>query len=381
MNNQMNSRDYELISAYLDNQLSSKDRAIFEQRLKANPELEKELNEISSTRLMLRSLPKQRAPRNYFVAAQAVRARPTLRLAPIFGIVSAVASVLLALVIFGSTLVPSTQPVAMAPQPSIANETVASQQEIVRSAASSITPTQAPPAIMLGAPIQATPTPFLPEPSITQPEIATPTTIYIYVYPPSATPENPFSIAIAPTETPTLSCEQYYQTVPLPSSADIYNCPTPTGTLSMYLESILATATATPTPTPTLSLSPTPTTMINFFPTETPSPTETPTPTATATPTETFTPTDTPAVLLQAPPQAENIAPTGGAETNADTTTPKEAVGAGGTTEAAQTPAQTPSTTTDYSFLNYLLLTVEISLAVIAVLAGVTAIILRLRAR
>ncbi len=381
MNNQMSSRDYEQISAYLDNQLSSKDRAIFEERLKANPKLQKELNELSSTRLMLRKLPRQRAPRNYFVTAQAVQARPTFKLAPIFGIVSAVASVLLALMIFGSTLVPSAQPVALAPALSVPSETTAIQQEIARSAASQITPTQEAPAVMLGAPEQATSTPFLPEQNTEVPGITTPTTIYIYVHPPSETPVSSFSIAMAPTETPTLTCEEYYQSIPIPSSADIYNCPTPTGTLSKYLESILTTSTATPTYSTTLTSSPTTTATITPSPTKTPTPTETPTPTYTPTPSETFAPTDTPAGLLQAAPQAQKIATTVGAASNADNTTPNQAIGAGSPTQAAQVPDQAPSSSPNYSFLNYLLLTIELSLAVIAVLAGITAIILRIRAR
>jgi hypothetical protein len=383
MKNQMNLRDYELISAYLDNQLSIKDRAIFEDRLKANPELQKELNEISSTQLLLRRLPRQRAPRNYYVTtAQAVRVRPTLKLAPIFGIVSAVASVLLALMIFGSTFVPTARPVAMAPAASIPSQTITSQQEIARSvAASPIAPTQAAPAVMMGSPIQASPTPFLPEQSTEEPEIATPTTIFLNVYPPPTTPENPFSIAIAPSETQAISCQEYYESAPLPSASDTINCPTPTGTLSKYLESILSSPTATPTYTPTLNSATISAATISPSPTETPTPSETPAPTATPAPTETFTPTSTPPPLVQAPPQAQKIAPSGSGETNADTTTPNQLLNASGPTQATQVPAQSPSSSTNYSFLSYLLLTVEISLAVIAVLAGITAIILRIRTR
>ncbi len=383
MKNQINSRDYELISAYLDNQLSSKDHAFFEERLKADPELQKELNEMSATRLMLRSLPQRRSPRNYFVTAEAVRPRSSLKLAPIFGIVSAAASVMLALVIFGSSLLRPTYQTAMVPAPSVANDTITSQQEIARSiAASPLPPTSAPPAVMLGAPIQATSTPFIPELSASLPEIATPTTIYIYAYPPPATTENAFSIAEAPTTTVTISCDEYFKLVPLPSSADIYDCPTPTGTLSKYLESILSTSTATPTYSPTVTSSPTSTLTLTPTPTETPSPTLTHTPTATPSPTETPTPTATPMPsILQAPPQEQKNIPPGGEESMTEATTPNLEESVGDSTESAQAPAQAPSTTSDYSFLNYLLLTVELSLAVIAVLAGITAIILRIRAR
>jgi hypothetical protein len=381
MKNQINSRDYELISAYLDNQQGSKERALFEERLKAEAGLRNELHEISTTRLMLRRLPRQHAPRNYFVSAQAVRARPTLKLAPIFGIVSAVASVLLALLIFGSTFLSPASQVALAPALSVPNESVASQPEISRStAAAPITSTEAAPAIMSGAQIQASPTPFIPEATTTPPESATPTTIYIYVYPPSTTAVNPMAIANAPTEMPTLTCDEYWS-APLPSSADIYVCPTPTGTLSKYLESILSTSTPTPTYSPTLSASPTPMLTATPSPTETVSPTETPTLTATPAPTDTFIPAETPVPpALGAPPQSQKSVPVGSEESATEITSPNQLLGAGNPTQAAQDQTKAPYTAPNYSFLSYLLLTVEISLAVIAVIAGITAIILRIRA-
>jgi hypothetical protein len=368
MKNQINSHDYELISSYLDNQLGGKERTRFEERLKADPELRNELNEISKTRVLLRSLPMQRAPRNFYVTPQTVRALPRLKLAPIFGIVSAVASVLLAFVIFGSTFLSSTTPVAMVPAVSLPTEPVTVQSEIARSIASPIPPTEAAPATMLGSAPQATPTPISPVVNIPLPAIATPTTIFIYVYPPTTTPENPFSIAIAPTETPTVSCDDFYNLVPLPSSAEINNCPTPTGTFSEYLEGILSTATSTYTPT----IPSTPTTT----PTVTPSPTYTPSPSETPTPSETSLPPTMEAAL-----QAQKSAPSGGGETSTETTLPNRSMETGNPTQAAQDQAQGPTSASNYSFLSYLLLTVEISLAAIAVIAGITAIILRIRAR
>ncbi len=380
MNNQINSRDYELISAYLDNQLGSKERALFEERLKSDPELRNELKGISTTRLLLRSLPKKRAPRNYYVTAQAVRPRPAFKLAPIFGIVSATASVLLALVIFGTTFLSPGAEVAMAPAASLPIETATVQQEIARSIASPLPTTESAPAVMMGAPIQATPTPLSPEANTTLPEVATPTTIYINIYPLTTTPENPFAIAIAPTETPTFSCEQYYLSVPLPSSADYYSCPTPTGTLSQYLESILSTD--TPTVTPTLTSTPTTTLTTTSSPTATPLPSNTPTLTETPTPTTTQTPTETLAPPTQeALPQAQKVAPPEGVESSSEVAPSDQLLGASSPTQSTENLSQDTSAVPNYSFLNYLLLTVEISLAVIAVLAGITAIILRIRSR
>jgi hypothetical protein len=55
-------------------------------------------------------------------------------------------------------------------------------------------------------------------------------------------------------------------------------------------------------------------------------------------------------------------------------------VGAGNPVSDNQAPIKTP-VGPNVSFLNYIVLTVEISLAAIAILAGITAIILRIRAR
>jgi hypothetical protein len=350
-------RDYELISAYLDNQLSSKDRALLEARLKTDSELRMELQEIGKTRLLVRRLPKLRAPHNYFVKADAIRVRPTLRLAPVFGIVSALASVLLALVIFGSTFFSSSPQVAMAPAASNTNPPLAAQQEVQRSAASPVTTTESAPPVMLGAPILGTPTENIGTSVISQTEVATPTTIYVYVYPPTSTPQKGLSINGEATKIARTPCLEYYSGGAYPTDSNVSNCPTVTSTSSAFLESILQTSTPTPSETPT----PTPTT--------TPTPTITPTPTASPTP----TPTDTPPSVEKLAPSATEASPTEGA-------LPNQTVGAGNPVSDNQAPIKTP-VGPNVSFLNYIVLTVEISLAAIAILTGITAIILRIRAR
>jgi hypothetical protein len=64
-----------------------------------------------------------------------------------------------------------------------------------------------------------------------------------------------------------------------------------------------------------------------------------------------------------------------------DTTPPDQMLSARNPTPANQEQVQAPSSTPNLAFLHYILLTVEISLAAIAILAGITAIILRVRAR
>jgi hypothetical protein len=365
MKNQITTRDYELISAYLDNQLSEKERVLLETRLKADPELRKEMHEISKTRLLIHSLPKLRAPRNYYIDAKAVRVRPGLRLAPIFGIVSAVASVLLALVIFGNTFLTSTPQVAMAPVAPAANETITVQQEIQRSAITPSTPTESAPVVMLGAPLVVTPTPNIGVLKVGQTEIITPTTIYLFAYPPTSTPENLTTLNEPQAEIERLQCEQYYAGGAYPTLSSEYNCPTPTSTSAFSLN--IQDSLITPSPTP--SNTPTPTVTASITPTTTPTPTNSPTPTATPTPSPT-----------EVPPSIQKIAPTGEVESPSGVTIPNQVMDAGNPTPSGQEQAVNPSTSPNVSFLKYLLLTIELSLAAIAILAGIAAIILRVRA-
>ena len=75
------------------------------------------------------------------------------------GIVSAFATILLVLVIFGDTFLTSTTPVALAP--AAPAESVAVQQEVQRSEASTSSPTEAQPLVMMQAP--AIESPILPQ--------------------------------------------------------------------------------------------------------------------------------------------------------------------------------------------------------------------------
>jgi anti-sigma factor RsiW len=160
MKNQIKPRDYELLSAYLDNQINSKDRAYLENRLKAIPELQKELHELSKTRLLLRSMPKLRAPHNYIISVKTAqvnqRLPATSRMAPVMGIMSAVATILLVLVIFsGNVLTPASPRI----ETSIIEAPVQSsevEQEALQGAELSPTTTEAAPmAMMEAAPVSS----------------------------------------------------------------------------------------------------------------------------------------------------------------------------------------------------------------------------------
>ena len=84
-------RDVELLSAYLDGQLSQADSSRLESRLKTDPDLRAVMDDLSQSRALLRKLPQRRAPRNFTltpkmagVKAPLPRAVPALRWATSF---------------------------------------------------------------------------------------------------------------------------------------------------------------------------------------------------------------------------------------------------------------------------------------------------------
>ena len=86
----MNFHDVELLSAYLDGQLSSSDSAKLESRLGSDPQLQATMDELRTARGLLRQLPQRSAPRNFTLTpkmtglkAPVPRVYPTLRLATV----------------------------------------------------------------------------------------------------------------------------------------------------------------------------------------------------------------------------------------------------------------------------------------------------------
>jgi hypothetical protein len=92
-------RDLELLSAYLDGELSARQADRLRRRLLVDPAMRRELESLRATRELLRGLPPVRAPRNFTLSPEMVR-RPLLaRLFPALGLATAVATVALAVVI------------------------------------------------------------------------------------------------------------------------------------------------------------------------------------------------------------------------------------------------------------------------------------------
>jgi hypothetical protein len=92
----MKQRDLELLSSYLDGQLSSSDATRLESRLLTDPELRSVLRDLRSARSVLRQLPMRKAPRNFTLTPKMVGKNPPLpRAYPAFRFTSALATVLL----------------------------------------------------------------------------------------------------------------------------------------------------------------------------------------------------------------------------------------------------------------------------------------------
>ncbi len=74
-NPQVSADDRDLLSAFLDQQLSAAERAALQERLAAEPALQRELDELRTTAALLRDLPPVRPPRSFTLDPAMVPAR------------------------------------------------------------------------------------------------------------------------------------------------------------------------------------------------------------------------------------------------------------------------------------------------------------------
>ncbi len=72
MVDQVKNRDWQKLSESLDDQLNPNERKILEGRLKQNPDLRQALDELRVSRLIMRSMPRIKAPRNFTLDASMV---------------------------------------------------------------------------------------------------------------------------------------------------------------------------------------------------------------------------------------------------------------------------------------------------------------------
>jgi len=130
-------KDMKLLSAYLDDALSIKDRAKFEKRLQQSPELKQALVDMTALKQGMRSLPARRVPHQFILTrSEAEKARRGHFLLPSFAWASVVSMILLA-VIFGSEFIfanfsapqPAAEPLAMTLQNDAVPESASKQAE------------------------------------------------------------------------------------------------------------------------------------------------------------------------------------------------------------------------------------------------------------
>jgi hypothetical protein len=123
MMREMTNREWEALSAYLDNELAPKERANLETRLKQDQDLRMALQELRRTRIVLRSQPKMRAPRNFTLTPEMAgikqQSRPASRAYPLFRLASALATIALVLVLVGDffTAKPAAIPISRSSAP------------------------------------------------------------------------------------------------------------------------------------------------------------------------------------------------------------------------------------------------------------------------
>jgi hypothetical protein len=106
MNNRSKfTKDWEILSAYLDGELSDPEMDRIAVRLRDDRGLRGLLNELKRTRGLLRSLPEQKSPRNFVLTEEMVGIKKAKRrLYPVFGLASALAGLMFVLMIFAESL-------------------------------------------------------------------------------------------------------------------------------------------------------------------------------------------------------------------------------------------------------------------------------------
>ena len=272
------------------------------------------------------------------------------------------------MVIFADRLISTSAPAALAPAEVAFVESVVVEQEVGRSEATTSSAEEAAPMAMMEAPVLASPIPPEVVAKAAESGIATPTTIYLNALPPSLTPEDLISIMSGQTVTSTIACEGNFISGDNQRTPNLSLCTTPTGTPSISLLGLQSTDTPISSPvTPLPSMTP--------LPTDTPYPTTTPIPTSTSTliPSPTLVPTNIPVITEDIPTGSIIEAPVIPAPSDQlmDTTvsTPVDL-------ESGEIANKSPN----FEFVKYIILTIELSLASIAAIAGILAILMRLRA-
>src|SRR5512133_2873447 len=107
MTETLSRKDYLLLSAYLDNELSQSDMQRVEVRLLADKQFKRTSLELAYTKRMLQALPKIRAPHNFMLNPERVNKTAKHQFfQPVWGLVSAVSTFLLLVLFAGASILP-----------------------------------------------------------------------------------------------------------------------------------------------------------------------------------------------------------------------------------------------------------------------------------
>ncbi len=117
MTSRISPEDWEILSAYLDGQVSAKEREKLKQKLETEPELQHALEDLQRTKMVLRSAPRRRVPHNFTLSPSMIPQRkPFFRLVPTLSFASAMAVILLVLTFTFTGLAGFSRPGSLAAQ-------------------------------------------------------------------------------------------------------------------------------------------------------------------------------------------------------------------------------------------------------------------------
>jgi hypothetical protein len=238
MKAQVTLNEWELLSAYLDGQVTVREREMLERRLDSNPELKRALESMRNTRSLLRNLPRKRVPRHFTLKREAVRQRSVWALPLSLGFsFASLASIALVVLTFVFQMLPAAAPAmqAMSESAALPSDMSVQDENTLPSMITWGTPTpERPPAFGMGggdgepsAPIGMT------EGYAPTPEAQTFTAPFVEEAAPSATEkEAPTTVEAAPTATQREQQDAYL--------------PTATQASAMPQAAVLATSQANP---------------------------------------------------------------------------------------------------------------------------------------
>ena len=99
MNFELSPHDWQLLSAYMDDQLDGKEKSRLEERLKNETALHQNLQNLEQTRVVLRSAPRRKVPRDFRLDPSTAPSRSLPVLFQVFSFASAVATLLLVILV------------------------------------------------------------------------------------------------------------------------------------------------------------------------------------------------------------------------------------------------------------------------------------------